>query len=1202
MVQCGARSLVRVAEPQIEAIEPSAQGLLLRWSGGQGPFAVERTDQIPAASWNADLTTIQKSATLPTPAGTVFYRILDLGPAVSEIDAFLEARNGDPLLRDLAGLVRIPTYRDDSSDSEARVIRNLESTRAYLQARVDSFNAGQRTLMITPFEWRAEVGGVSRWVFGFRVGNGPRKFSVFAHLDTVPPGDDSWNPFQPRIERRLYRGAMQDFLIGRGSIDDKGPAVIALSVLEAAAKRFDGGVTVGDATLEVAFDTAEETDFSLPAYLNATGSPELGIVFDAFWTVRAEKGVERPVFHLPIEEVEGPGLRLLSFTTSPGPANQIPDHAIATIGGSQTALDALGVVVSNRYANFGFDDPNYRRAPLTVTRGESTLVLTSTVEGAQHGSAPAENRAHGANPVVSLANFLAGLADEGTLATNGYARLAQFIAWGWGTSVFGEKHPELLMRSDDVFTEGNGTTYALTQVTTNSSSVSLAIDIRYAQGHQSLPWDGVTDGLLSGTSRFPEVLATLVDEFNALHPDARLTFETRNHGVPDIRNPESEKFRRIRAAYEEVTGKECSLFAIGGGSDAHGYPNLIAAGALFSADFDPPINYHGVQEGAPLQDLRLSARILWRLLLHLIEDPPNPSAALRTFLDDDWKYWMAQYPEAATVLGYPGQNARWTDYSEGAIAARNDQLRRSLDRLKTIDRAGLEAPDQLDYDLYLEMLQSAVTGLDFGNDALPLRQVVPHNLYMPVNQLEGMLQDVPRTLAMMPAATVADYEDILRRLIAIPDLSAATMALMRKGIEKQLTPPAITLRDVPDQAGAQVFADPMASPLLSAFRNFPPGIDEVVRTRLTEAAVTAYREHVGPSFKAFQDFLVKEYLPACRDSVGVDAMTNGDTMYAFNVRWHTTTAKTPKEIHEIGLSEVKRIRAEMDAVMASAGFTGTFDDFKTFLRTNPQFFFQDAASLVAAYRDIAKRADPQLAHLFGTLPRLPYGVIPVPDAIAPSQTTAYYDAGALSEGRPAFMYVNTYRLDMRPKWEMEALTLHEAVPGHHIQISIAQEIPDLPEFRKNTSYTAFVEGWALYAESLGPEMGFYQDPYSKFGQLTYEMWRAVRLVVDTGLHAMGWTRQEAIDYFAANTPKTLQDITVEVDRYIVWPGQALGYKMGQLKIRDLRTKAEQKLGAKFDVRAFHDVVLGQGAVPMDVLERQVDTWIAAGGQFQAGRP
>jgi len=246
---------------------------------------------------------------------------------------------------------------------------------------------------------------------------------------------------------------------------------------------------------------------------------------------------------------------------------------------------------------------------------------------------------------------------------------------------------------------------------------------------------------------------------------------------------------------------------------------------------------------------------------------------------------------------------------------------------------------------------------------------------------------------------------------------------------------------------------------------------------------------------------------------------------------------------------------------------------------------------VTAYRDVAKRADPELSHLFGRLPQTPYGVKPVPDAIAPSQTTAYYEQGAFTAGRPAIMFANTYKLESRPKWEMETLTLHEAVPGHHIQVSIAQELQGLPEFRKNSSYTAFVEGWALYAESLGDEMGFYQDGYSKFGRLTYDMWRAVRLVVDTGLHAMNWTRDQAIDFFRENAAKTDQDIMVEIDRYIVWPGQALGYKIGELKIRELRRNAERRLGTRFDIRQFHDVVLGQGAVPLDVLERQVKAWV-----------
>jgi uncharacterized protein (DUF885 family) len=282
----------------------------------------------------------------------------------------------------------------------------------------------------------------------------------------------------------------------------------------------------------------------------------------------------------------------------------------------------------------------------------------------------------------------------------------------------------------------------------------------------------------------------------------------------------------------------------------------------------------------------------------------------------------------------------------------------------------------------------------------------------------------------------------------------------------------------------------------------------------------------------------------------------------------------------------------MDKVMSAAGFKGTYEQFKTFLRTDSRFYVRDAAALLTTYRDIAKRADPELAGLFGRLPQTPYGVRPVPDAIAPSQTTAYYDPGSFVVGRPGNMFANTYKLEARPTWEMEALTLHEAVPGHHLQISLAQEMQGLPEFRKNSSYTAYVEGWALYSESLGEEMGFYADPYSKFGQLTYDMWRAVRLVVDTGLHSMGWTRDQAIAYFTDHAAKAEQDIIVEVDRYIVWPGQAVGYKIGQLKIRELRGHAQRALGSRFDLRKFHDLILGEGALPLDILERRVKEWIA----------
>jgi uncharacterized protein (DUF885 family) len=577
----------------------------------------------------------------------------------------------------------------------------------------------------------------------------------------------------------------------------------------------------------------------------------------------------------------------------------------------------------------------------------------------------------------------------------------------------------------------------------------------------------------------------------------------------------------------------------------------------------------------------------------LAQTSPSPVERFRALLDEDWEFWMGQYPEVATALGYPGQDARWTDYSANAIASRNDYLRRTTQRIDAIERPRVAAGDQLNYDLYRDMIATAVQGLEFGNDALPLRGVIPHNLHMPINQMEGIQQDIPRVISLMPTATVADYENIVLRLRATPPLVDQTIALMKAGLALGMTPPQVTLRDVPAQVAAQIVADPRASPLLAAFGKWPAGVAAPDRDRLTKAAVAAYTEAVRPVFTRLHEFLVKTYLPACRTTIAASALPKGAEMYAYNVRWHTTTAKTPKEIHEIGMTEVKRIRAEMDAIIAKVEFKGSYEDFKQFLRTNPAFYYTDAAALLAGYRDVAKRADPELARLFGTLPRTPYGVARVPDATAPSQTTAYYEPGALAAGRPGNMYANTYKLDARPKWEMEALTLHEAVPGHHLQIALAQELGGLPEFRKNTSYTAFVEGWALYAESLGEEMDFYQDPYSKFGQLTYEMWRAVRLVVDTGLHSMGWTRQQAIDFFAANAAKALQDITVEVDRYIVWPGQAVGYKMGQLKVRELRTNAERQLGPRFNVRAFHDVVLGQAALPLDVLERLVAEWVAS---------
>ncbi len=566
---------------------------------------------------------------------------------------------------------------------------------------------------------------------------------------------------------------------------------------------------------------------------------------------------------------------------------------------------------------------------------------------------------------------------------------------------------------------------------------------------------------------------------------------------------------------------------------------------------------------------------------------------LRAFLEADWRRWMEEYPERATDVGYPGQDDRWTDDSPAGIAHRKKHLADSLATLKAIPRSDLPPSEQLNFDLYLELLETASEGLQFGDDPFPLRNVVPRNLWMPITQMGGIQQKAAGTLAMQPHQTVADYEIILKRLAALPAAVDQQIALLQDGLKRGYTPPKIALRDVPKQIADLTPSDALASPLLQAFAEFPPNFPEAERARLTEKAKRIYAASIAPAFHKLHDNVATTYLPACRENIAATALPNGAAAYGFHVRWQTTTNLTPQQIHEIGLAEVKRIRAEMDKVIASTKFQGSFHDFTEFLRTDPRFYYDKPDDLVNGYRIITKRIDPGLAHLFGKLPRLTYGVCPIPDFKAPSQTTAYYQGGSPQVGRPGCYFVNTYNLHARPKWEMEALSLHEAVPGHHLQISLAQEMENTPEFRKHAGYSAFVEGWALYSEGLGEDVGLYTDPYSKFGQLSYEMWRAVRLVVDTGMHSMGWTREQAIQFFRDNTGKTDQDITVEVDRYIVWPGQALAYKLGQLKIRELRAEAERRLGAKFNIRAFHDAVLEQGAVPLSLLEPHIKQWLAA---------
>jgi len=580
------------------------------------------------------------------------------------------------------------------------------------------------------------------------------------------------------------------------------------------------------------------------------------------------------------------------------------------------------------------------------------------------------------------------------------------------------------------------------------------------------------------------------------------------------------------------------------------------------------------------------------------QSAPTPSQIaaaknFRVYLDADWQRWLAEYPEFATSVGERRFNRQWSDDSSAAIEARRKHLHDSLAALKKVDRATLPPSEQPNYDLYLDLLQTSEDGLQYGDDPFPFRNVVPLNDLLPLSQMGGIPQGAAGTLASMPAETVADYEDILARLEALPLAFDQNRALLEDGLKKGFSPPKIIMRDVPKQIADLAPPDPFKSALLEPFNKFPAGISESDRARLKQRAAEIYTKSVLPAVTRYHDYVANTYIPACREAISATALPDGAAAYAFHIRWQTTTNLDARQIHEIGLAEVKRIRAEMEKLIASSGFKGSFHDFTDFLRTDPQFYFDKPEDLVNAYKIIAKSIDPQLVKEFGKLPRNPYGVTPIPDFKAPSQTTAYYQPGAPAAGRPGYYFVNTYNLHARPKWEMEALSLHESVPGHHLQISLGQELDNVPEFRRHVGYSAFVEGWGLYSESLGEDLGLYKDSYSKFGQLTYEMWRAVRLVVDTGMHSMGWSREQAIQFFKDNTGKTDQDITVEIDRYIAWPGQALAYKIGQLKIRELRTLAEKELGPKFDKRKFHDVVLENGAVPLNILESHVKSWIVS---------
>jgi uncharacterized protein (DUF885 family) len=561
--------------------------------------------------------------------------------------------------------------------------------------------------------------------------------------------------------------------------------------------------------------------------------------------------------------------------------------------------------------------------------------------------------------------------------------------------------------------------------------------------------------------------------------------------------------------------------------------------------------------------------------------PASESERLHRLFDRAWEEKLNLTPEFAIYIGFPGHNDRWSDYSPAGIERRHAAAREQLKELQSIDRGRLTPAEQVYADLFRRRLEGQIEGFRF-----PVEETV-------LTQNDGVQLDVPRMFSIAPVATLHDCEDLLARLSSLPALVDQDLALLEKGLAAGVTPPRGLMLGVPDQVRALVPDDPVRSPLLARFRQIPDPVPADDQMRLRQAALDAYEKKAAPAFRKLLRYLVETYIPSTRLSLGLGALPGGAEWYAYAVRKATTTSLTPQQIHEIGLSEVKRIRTEMEKIIAGTGFQGSFADFVRFLHTAPRFFYDKPEDLVEGYRAIAGRADLKIASLFGAHPGLSYQVVPISAETARLKATAYYEPGSAAMGRPGTCFVNTFDLKARPKWEMEALALHECTPGHHLQVSLAQEIKGVPKVLNYHDYTAFVEGWGLYAETLGDEMGFYRDPYFKFGQLSYEMWRAVRLVVDTGIHSQGWTKQQAVEYFRENTAQDDRAIEAEITRYVAEPGLALAYKIGEMKIKALRALAQQELGPAFDLRAFHDEVLRHGAVPLDLLEQNVRAWVAA---------
>jgi uncharacterized protein (DUF885 family) len=557
----------------------------------------------------------------------------------------------------------------------------------------------------------------------------------------------------------------------------------------------------------------------------------------------------------------------------------------------------------------------------------------------------------------------------------------------------------------------------------------------------------------------------------------------------------------------------------------------------------------------------------------------TPSAELSRLFADERAYAYREEPLSATYDGVHDYDDRLASVTPEAQARRVASDQTFLRRLQAIDRAALSHQEQISYDLFAFMMGERV-------------RFAPYNEWrLPLNSDSGFYSDILQLHDTMQPRTVRDYENYIARLNDVPRYFREQTANMRQGVRDGFTLPAEIMTGLSTVIDGFAFGAPETTPFWAPFAEFPDTVPQSERTRLTEAGRAAIANSVIPAFAEFRAFFQTEYAPRARRSIAASALPNGRAYYADLVRYFTTLPDaTPRQVHQTGLREVARIRGEMEAIVREVGFQGSFNDFLVFLRTDPQFYARTPEELLYRAAWITREIDGHMPDYFGHLPRTPYTVEPVPAAIAPNYTGGRYNPGPM--GAAGTYWVNTYALNTRPLYVLPSLTAHEAAPGHHIQGAIARELTDMPAFRLTFYPHAFGEGWGLYSERLAGEMGIYHTPYERFGRLTYEMWRACRLVVDTGMHSMGWSRQRALDYMTANTALSEHEIRTEIDRYIGWPGQALAYKIGELTIVDLRARAERELGHRFDVREFHDAVLANGGVTMPVLSQEIDRYIA----------